>query len=495
MSNTKKTEKQIPSIDNIKPEQNNSENKSGVIIFIKKIWLAIRTPFLAFILSIFAGALLIIGTDFKIYDEIRATSSSASLIGLIFLFFSFFMLISGIVFYFHPKSISFLKLNKWEKLPDTAIRASGLLIGFLLFIVLLIVSGWKGVLITAINSATLAYGSMLSGSLGSFSEILAALNSGDITIISEAVYPISESLVAATPYILSGLAVAIAFRCGIFNIGTEGQIILGAIFSVVVGYGLKGLPSFLHVPLAMLAGALGGALWAFIPALLKTRFGSNEVIITIMLNYVAFRLSDFLLNGPLRRPDQTEPFSPYIQESAKLLRFFTYPNRLHLGFFIAIFVAIFLWWFLFKTTLGLEIRMVGQNRKSSRYAGIDINRNYIIAFCISGALAGLAGANEILGVNYYMSGTISPGYGFDAISLSILGNNHPLGVILTSLLFGTLRNGGTRMQSIAQVPVEIITVVQSLVIAFIAAPVIIKTLFRLKGKSGDRLTITSGWGK
>ncbi|MCX6081942.1 MAG: ABC transporter permease, partial [Chloroflexi bacterium] len=311
----------------------------------------------------------------------------------------------------------------------------------------------------------------------------------------QAFNPISESLVSATPYIFSGLSVAIALRCGIFNIGTEGQLFMGAIFSVVVGFGLKGLPFYIHMPLAVLAGAAGGALWALIPAILKTRFGSNEVINTIMLNYVAFGLNGWLLNGPIRRADESKPVSEYIQHSAELTTFFAYPNRLHLGIFIAIGVAILLYWFLFRTTFGLEIRTVGQNPNAARYSGMNITRSYIIAFCISGALGGLAGANEVLGVNHYLSGAISPGYGFDAISLSILGNNHPIGVILTSLLFGTLRNGGTRMQNIARVPAEIITVVQSLVVAFIAAPAIIKALFRIKSKSDDRLVLTRGWGK
>jgi len=473
-------------------DPNNTERKQGLAA---RIWMTIRMPILAFLFSILAGAFLIIITDLNLYKVIDKAAESMTVLGKVAIILAFVILIASLVFYFYPKSLTLFKLRGSKILTDTIVRVIGLVLGILIFIVLLILSGWKDVLMTALNSATLAYGSMLSGSIGSFPQMVSAIKSGDMQLISDAFYSLSESLVAATPYILSGLAVAIAFRCGIFNIGTEGQIILGALFATVAGYGIKGLPAIIHIPLVMLAGALGGALWAFIPAILKTKFKANEVINTIMLNYVAFRLSEFLLNGPIRRPDQTEPFSPYIELSARLPRFFLYPNRLHLGIIIAIVIAVFLWWFLFKTTVGLEIRLVGQNKNSAKYAGININKNYLIAFCLSGALAGLAGANEIAGVNYYLSGTISPGYGFDAISLSILGNNHPLGVILTALLFGTLRNGGTRMQNLAQVPVEIITVVQSLVIAFIAAPVIIKTLFRLKGNTGEKLVVTKGWGK
>ena len=474
-------------------DPNNASEKQGLL---KRIWMTIRMPILAFVVSILAGAVLIIGTDLNLYKVIGQAAGRLTLIGKIVVVLAFVIFLLSLFLYFSPKTLTWTKfLQRGKKVSETLIRVVLLVLGILISIGLLISAGWKEVLVNALDSATLAYGSMLSGSIGSFKEIGASFASGDMQMISDALYPLSESLVAATPYILSGLAVAIAFRCGIFNIGTEGQIILGALFATIAGYGVKGLPAFIHIPLVMLAGALGGALWAFIPAILKTKFKANEVINTIMLNYVAFRLSEYLLNGPIRRPDQTEPFSPYIEVSARLPRFFLYPNRLHLGIIIAIAIAVFLWWFLFKTTIGLEIRLVGQNKNSAKYAGININKSYLIAFCLSGALAGLAGANEIAGVNYYLSGTISPGYGFDAISLSILGNNHPLGVILTALLFGTLRNGGTRMQNLAQVPVEIITVVQSLVIAFIAAPVIIKTLFRLKGNTGEKLVVTKGWGK
>jgi ABC-type uncharacterized transport system permease subunit len=346
------------------------------------------------------------------------------------------------------------------------------------------------------NAIATAYSSLLEGSLGSPATAIAALQSGNQKAIVDAFYPVTESLVASTPYILAGLALAVGFRGGLFNIGAEGQLFIGAICSVWVGYTFTGLPAIVHIPLSMLAGALGGAAWAFIPALLKAKVGAHEVINTIMMNYVAFRLSEWLLNGPMMRPGTANPVSPFIQASAELPRFFPDPIRFHLGFFIALAVAAAVWWFLFKTTFGFELRTVGANPKAARYAGMNITRNILITMCLSGALAGLAGANEVLGVNHNLANSFSSGYGFDSIALALLGKSHPLGVVLAALLFGTLRSGATRMQNIARIPIDIISIIQALVIAFIAAPGIIRALYRIRaGGEGEGTIFARGWGK
>jgi ABC-type uncharacterized transport system permease subunit len=338
-----------------------------------------------------------------------------------------------------------------------------------------------------------AYVSLFTGSIGDPARILAALQSGDGLEIRRAFNPFLESLVASTPYIFAGLAVALGFRAGVFNIGAEGQIFIGAAAAAYVGYAVTGLPAILHIPLSLLAGALGGAAWGFIPGWLKAKTGGHEVINTIMMNYIAFRLSDWLLSGPLKRPDSFNPVSPTIQPSAMLPRFFAEPIRFHLGFFIALGFAWLVYWFLFKTTWGFNLRTVGANPRAARYAGISVVFNIILAMTLSGALAGLAGANEVLGVNHNLAMAFSSGYGFDSIALALLGNSHPVGVVLASLLFGTLRNGATRMQVVSSIPIDIISILQAVILAFIAAPAIIRTIYRLRAPTEVEITVRS-WG-
>lgn len=345
------------------------------------------------------------------------------------------------------------------------------------------------------DSVAIAYSALFTGAFGDPAKIIEALQSGDGEAIRRAFNPFFESLVASTPYIFGGLSVALGFRAGLFNIGAEGQIFMGAIFSAYIGYSITGLPSFIHMPLAFLAGALGGAIWGFIPGLLKAKTGGHEVINTIMMNYIAFRLSDWLLSGPMKRPDSFNPVSPTIQDSAKLFRFFDDPIRFHLGFFIALLVAWFVYWFLFKTKWGFDFRTVGSNPHAARYAGMSVVVVTVAAMAFSGALAGLAGANEVLGLNHNLAMAFSSGYGFDAIALALLGKSHPAGVVLASLLFGTLRNGATRMQLVADIPIDIISILQALILAFIAAPAIIRTIYRLKAPSeGEGGVLLGSWG-
>ena len=348
----------------------------------------------------------------------------------------------------------------------------------------------------AFSEIFVAYRALFEGSIGSPAGILEAIRSGDSAQIRQAVNPFLESLVQTTPYIFAGLAVALGFRSGLFNIGVEGQLFIGAACATYVGYAVTGLPAFIHMPLAFLAGTLGGALWGFIPGFLKATTGGHEVINTIMMNYIAFRLTEWLLSGPMTRPGSGGlPRSPIIEESAQIPRFFQDPIRFHLGFFIALAVALLVWWLLFKTKWGLTLRMAGASPNAAKYAGISVAATAMISMALSGALAGMAGATQILAVNRSMALGLSSGYGFDSIALALVGNNHPIGVILSSVLFGVLRNGATRMMVVARIPIDIIDVVQAFILMFVAAPAIIRTIYRLREpKQEEKTVFVSGWG-
>lgn len=341
------------------------------------------------------------------------------------------------------------------------------------------------------------YRALFTGSVGVPADIIAAIGSGSSDAINRALSPFFESLVQSTPYMFAGLAVALGFRVGLFNIGAEGQIFVGALATVWVGTSLKGWPAIAHIPLALLAGAAAGGFWGMIPGWLKAKTGAHEVINTIMMNYIAFRLSEYLLTGVLRDPNKPIPISAQIEKSAWLPRLFDDPNRFHLGFFIALLMALLVYILLFKTTWGFELRTVGSNPNAAKYSGMNIVRSTVITMILSGALAGMAGANEVLGVNHNLGVAFSSGYGFDSIALALLGNSHPLGVVLAALLFGFLRNGAIQMQLTAGIPIDIISVLQALILAFIAAPAIIRTIYRLKEPKpvGELVVTTAKEGK
>lgn len=399
------------------------------------------------------------------------------------------------------KGASFWR-RAWQVLsiPLLAI-ISGLILGAILIIATSqeVYSLWSASPLEALKAGWMevrvSYSALFTGSIGDPARIIAALQSGDDLEIRRAFNPILESLTASTPFIFGSLAVALGFRTGLFNIGAEGQLFVGAICAAFVGYSVTGLPAILHIPLALGAGAFGGALWGFIPGWLKAKTGGHEVINTIMLNYIAFRLSDWLLNGPMQRPDSFNPVSPTIADSAKLPRFFESPIRFHLGFFIALLAAWLVYWFLFRTKWGFDLRSVGSNPHAARYAGMNIVASTVLAMSLSGALAGLAGTNEVLGLNHNLAMAFSSGYGFDSIALALLGKSHPLGVVFASLLFGVLRTGAIRMQVAAQIPIDIITVLQAFILAFIAAPAIIRTIYRLRLPDIEEEAVTiRGWG-
>lgn len=342
------------------------------------------------------------------------------------------------------------------------------------------------------------YGALFSGSLGKPADMIAGIQNyfatGDSKLILKAFYPITESLVTATPYIFAGLAVALGFKGGLFNIGAEGQFYIGALASAYVGYSIVGLPWFVHLPLAILAGAVAGGIWGAIPGYLKAKTGAHEVVNTIMMNWIAFRLSDWLLSGPMKSSG-FRPVTPNIEATAELPRFFPDPLRFNWGFPLALAVAALVYWFLFKTTLGFEIRAVGANPDAAKYSGISVVRNIVLVMTLSGALAGLAGAAQVLGTDHWVGQGFSAGYGFDSIALALLGKSNPIGVVLAALLFGVLRSGATSMQSLAGIPIHIISIIQGLVIIFVAAPVIIRGIYRIRIGSSDETVLTRGWGK
>jgi ABC-type uncharacterized transport system permease subunit len=343
---------------------------------------------------------------------------------------------------------------------------------------------WEAIKIT-FETIWNAYVALVLGAFGSPTDVVNGFRTwsqtGDSVPLLRALRPIGESLMLTTPYIFAGLAVALGFRGGVFNIGGEGQIFVGGLAAAFVGYAVKGLPAIIHLPLALLAAILAGVVWGAIPGFLKARFGAHEVINTIMMNYIAFRLADYLLQGPMSRPDGL-PITPDVLRSAQLPTFLPAPFRAHVGLILALIMAGVVYWFLWKTPRGFEIRMVGANPNAARYAGIRIAVIIVLTMSLSGALAGLAGANQVLGVEHRMVRAFSSGYGFDSIALALLGNSHPLGVVLASLLFGFLRGGAAQMQATVGVPIEIIKIIQGLIIIFVAAPEIIRSLYRIKTK-------------
>jgi len=338
-----------------------------------------------------------------------------------------------------------------------------------------------GIIIASVRgNPFLAYYGLILGSFGSLKAL-------------------SETAVWATPYIFGGLAVALAFKGGLFNIGVEGQLALGAVATAFVGYALPDMlgfdiPLIIHLPLAILAGMLMGAFWAAIVGFLKAYTGGHEVINTIMMNYIALNTISFLLIGPMKdpSPNNVSARTPLIAESARIPVIFE-GYRIHWGFVIALIVAYLLWWMLYKTTLGFEIRTVGLNPDAAKYAGINVKRMIIITMSLSGMLAGMAGAFEVTGLNFRHELSFAIGYGFDSIAIALLGRSHPLGVVLAAILFAAMRNGATRMQFLTQMPVDLISMLQALILLFVAADAIIRFIYRIKAKS-ERVVLTRGWG-
>ncbi|MCC6147411.1 MAG: ABC transporter permease [Anaerolineaceae bacterium] len=293
----------------------------------------------------------------------------------------------------------------------------------------------------------LAYKSLLQGSLGTKKAI-------------------AESLVKTTPLYFTGLSFAIAKRCGLINLGAEGQVYMGGLFAAFIGLSFAGLPRYIHLPLTVMMGFIGGGLLGLITGVLKVRFGASELITGIMFNYIAIKLVSFFVTGPLKEPGDLDQ-TAIMEVSAQIPRIIE-NTRLHAGLIIALLCLVFFYIFLWKTTSGYEMRVVGMNRGAAEYSGISISKNVLLAMALAGGFAGLAGCCEVIGVQFRLFQDFSPQYGYEGLPVALLGNSHPVGILLSGLLFGVLKSGSNTMKMLAQVPVAVIQIIQALVIIFVA---------------------------
>jgi len=310
-----------------------------------------------------------------------------------------------------------------------------------------------------------AYGALLNGAFGSPAAI-------------------RRTLEKATPLVFSGLAVAFAFKAGLFNIGAQGQLLLGALTAAVVGFSISGLPPLLHASLALLAGGLAGALYGAIPGALKVYTGAHEVITTIMLNYVAINITDYFANGPLKDPSPGNIVArtPLIFDSSRIPALGGIP----IGFVIAVISAAIVWWLLFRTTIGFEIRTVGLNPSAARYAGMKVALTVIMTMVISGFLAGMGGSIETLGV----VGRYQPGF-----NVGLGGRTNPFGVIPAAILIGAMKAGSSQMQFSAGVAKEITDIIQALILFFVAADMIVRKIFHIRAAEEAEPKLSTGWSK
>ncbi|WP_420898719.1 ABC transporter permease [Cryobacterium gelidum] len=316
-----------------------------------------------------------------------------------------------------------------------------------------------------------AYSALFQGSIYNFRA----------TNFLTAIRPLTETLTFATPLIAAGLGVGLAFRVGMFNIGGRGQMLIAAGAAGWVAFAVE-LPAGIHLIVAILAGLLGGAIWGGIVGLLKARTGAHEVIVTIMLNFVALYLIQFLLRTPgaLQAPGSNNPKTPAMAATAVFPDLFGPRYNLHAGFLTVVAATIFVWWLLSRSNLGFQFRAVGQNPSAARVAGINVKNVYLYAMAISGALVGLAGINQVLGtVTTGFGSGIDAGIGFDAITVALLGRSKPWGIFAAGILFGAFKAGGFAMQAAEGVPIDIVVVVQALIVLFIAAPPLVRAMFHL----------------
>lgn len=288
--------------------------------------------------------------------------------------------------------------------------------------------------------------------------------------------PITETMVASVPLMLAGLGLGIGFRSGLFNIGAQGQVLMGAAAGAWVGISLD-LPIVLHPVVACVAAVLVGGAWAGIAGFLKARTGASEVIVTIMLNSVALYLVGYLLTtSVLRQPGSTRPISAPVSDTVMMPQLLGSQFRLHLGFLVALAAAVGVWWLMERSTLGFRFRAVGANQDAARTAGIKVPTVYVLVMLVAGGLAGLGGAMQILGTDRTFQGSSAGSIGFDAITVALLGRSRPLGTVLAALLFGALRAGSPLMQTAAGTPIDLVLVIQAVIVLLIAAPPLVREL-------------------
>ena len=378
----------------------------------------------------------------------------------------------------------------------SAVVLGGLLIAFSDPVVL---SAWSRFFSDPVNaialawdSASAAYAAMFEGAIFNPHTVSAAFHGGSVGAIF---YPLSQTASDATPLILTGLSVAIAFRAGLFNIGAAGQWVGGAIVATYLGFGVS-LPPVAHVLVCLIGGFAGGAVIGWLVGELKARTGAHEVIVTIMLNYIMYNLLSFLLGTPtaLQQPGQANLISPNVANDARLPHVGGPPPQVDAGFLVGLAAAAAVWWLLARSTVGFRFRTVGANPRAARTAGMSVERSWVLVMLLAGGLAGLAGAAVIQGPLQNLTFNSYGTYGFDGITVALLGRARPLGVVLAALLFGALHAGGTTMEAATQVPAAIVQVLQGLIVLFVAAPPLIRAIFRLRAaRSAGLEAVPKGW--
>jgi len=343
------------------------------------------------------------------------------------------------------------------------------------------------------NSVAAAYSALFEGAIFAPGTVSAAFHGGSIAAIF---YPLSLTCFEATPLILTGLSVALCFRAGMFNIGAAGQWIGGALFATWLGYAVN-LPIVLHAIVCIIGAFVGGAIIGWLVGEIKARTGAHEVILTIMINYVMYNLLAFMVSSQnlMQAPGQTSALAPPVKGNAMLPHVGGPPPQVGVGFLIALAAAAGTWWLLSRSTTGFEFRTVGASPSAARSAGIRVERVWVLAFLIAGGLAGLSAATIVQGQTAPLTTTSYGTYGFDGITVALLGRARPLGVVLAGLLFGALDAGGTVMEAATGVPSDVTTVIEALIVLFVAAPPLIRVLFRLRstGGAGPQAVASKGW--